>query len=231
MEILNHLICQMANVGDKTDWIKLGLNSYNWNYLLLLTTNEKKYIQIAQDLKTELEKSTKIETEIKLDSKSIKQIDILIIPDRKLINFISNVKRKLKDIRSKNYKIFYNATSGLQIWKFTIYFIYTEEDLIDKFFYYPVDSPKGQLISPIEFYKPLKISTSLKTILGFFSEKTYSLDDLIELYQKLDKKTATKGLISRYLNELKNLGLIEESEKKNGRKKLFKLTEKGKWFN
>ena len=231
MEILNQLICQMANVGNKADWIKLGLNSYNWNYLLLLTTNEKKYIEIAQDFKTELEKSTKIETDIKLDSKSIKPIEILIIPDRKLINFISTVKRKLKDIRNKNYRIFYNATSGLQVWKFAIYFIYTEEDLIDKFFYYPIDSPEDQPISPIEFYKPLKVSSSLKTILGFFSEKTQSLDDLIERYQSLNKKTATKGLISRYLNELKNLGLVEESEKKIGKKKLFRLTEKGKWFS
>ena len=162
--------------------------------------------------------------------KSTRKIEILVIDNRDILHFITLIKKKLREISNDKYTIYYNATSGLQLWKFAMNFIYTEEDIIEKFYYFPTDAPKDQKIAPIEFYKPLKISKSLKKVLSIFKNDEYSLDDIIEIYEKKDESKDSKGLISRYVNELKSLNLIEENEKRTERKKLFHLTEKGKWF-
>ncbi|MHA1756845.1 MAG: hypothetical protein ACTSVV_08755 [Promethearchaeota archaeon] len=228
---MNKLICQVSNIGKITDWIKLGLNYYGWNYLLLITTNDKEYIKISEDLKLELEQSTRIDIGRELDLKSTRKIEILVINNRDILNFITFVKKKLKEIHENNYLIYYNATSGLQSWKFAMNFIYTEEDYIEKFYYFPTDTPKNQKISPMEFFKPLKISKSLKRVLSILKNRECSLDDIIDSYEKKKEDTkVSKGLISRYVSELKSLELIAETEKRRDRKKLFYLTDKGKWF-
>jgi len=227
---MKDLICQVSNVGKTTEWIKAGLNYHDWNYLLLLTTNDQEYINIARNLKQTLEKSTAVEVSWEVDPRLTRKIEILTIKDREILNFIMLMKKKLGEIRKSGYKIYYNATSGLESWKFSLYFIFTEESLIDKFFYFPKDMPKNEKIGPIEFYPPLRIPHGLKRLLKAFQDESLSLDQLIERYEKKDEKRPTKGLISRYLNELKELNLVEERDEKIGRKKIFQLTYKGKWY-
>ncbi|MHA1249356.1 MAG: hypothetical protein ACTSRP_05135 [Candidatus Helarchaeota archaeon] len=227
---MSFLICQVASIGENPDWIKAGLNYYGWNRLLILSTNDEKYIKLSNQLKSELEPLTKLDFKSKVDERSIKHIEILILDGRDILQFLMQIKDKLRLIRQKKYLIYYNATTGLQTWKFGMYFIYTEENLIDKFYYFYTDISGDEMIKPIEFQKPLKINESLKRLLKIFQNNQYSLDDLINIYEKKYNKKMTKGLFSRYLSELKELELIKESKEKKGRKKLFYLTNKGKWF-
>lgn len=227
---MKDLICQVSNVGLTTEWIKAGLNYYDWNYLLLLTTDEPKYIEIARNLKQTLEKSTNIEVTQELDPRLTRKIEILRVKDREILNFIILMKKKLREVHNSGYKIYYNATSGLELWKFSLYFIFTEENLLDKFFYFSKDVLKTEKVAPIEFYSPLRIPPGLKRLLKAFQSESLSLDQLIERYEKKDEDRPTKGLISRYLNELKEIKLVEERDEKRGRKKLFQLTYKGRWY-
>ena len=217
-------------IGDNPSWIKAGLHYYDWNYLLIISTNDKKYLQISQDLKSELEQSTKLNLNKSLDKRLSKRIEILVIKNREILEFIINLKQKIRDIARKNYEVYFNATSGLQLWKFAMYFIYTEEKFITKFFYFPTDAPNYEELSPIEFYKPLNISESLKKTLLLFKFQENSLEDIMNKYDENNGKKVSKGLISRYLNRLKDLNLLKETKKKEKRQKIFEITEKGKWI-
>ena len=111
-----------------------------------------------------------------------------------------------------------------------MYFLYVTEDLIDKFYYISVDSPKDETIKPIEIYKPIKLPISLNKILEMLKSGSKNLDDLLEGYKEVSEDKGSIGLISRYLKDLKELDLIIELKEKKDKKKYFSLTEKGKWF-
>ncbi|GAH33985.1 unnamed protein product [marine sediment metagenome] len=61
-----------------------------------------------------------------------------------------------------------------------------------------------------------------KGLTGYF--KSLSQKDLIKITK------FSKGLISRYINNLVNLNLIQIAEKKRGKERFYELTEKGKWY-
>jgi len=221
---MNDLICHVAPLGMNPDWIKEGLLYYNWNYLIILTTDNKEYIELANKLRDDLILSYKLTEERKLDSKIIKDIEIIEFKTRLTLDFIEVIKNKLKEIRKVGYNIYFNATSGLQIWKFAAYFIGTIESLIDKFYYIPTDTDLEGLVKPLEIYLPIPISESLKNLLLILKKEHITQKQIVE------QTKFSKGLISRYLKNLRELGLIEISTNVEGKEKFFNVTEKGEWY-
>lgn len=218
------LICHIAPLGMNTDWIKEGLLYFDWNYLLIITTSQKEFIELAKKLEEELQPSFKIIDKRPLESKIKKEIEILIIEGRNILDFLKTIKKRIIQIRELGYKIYFNATSGLELWKFAAYFLSATENLIDKFYYIPKDSDLNEPIKPLEIYTPIPLSKPLKKILHILYEKKISQSGLV-------KSTGySKGLISRYLKQLKELGLIEISKKKKGKERFFEITDKGNWF-
>ena len=221
---MNELICHIAPLGKKTDWIKEGLLYFDWNYLIILITSQKEYIDLANKLKEELNPSFKIEDDRKLDLKLKKEIEIIAIKNRDIISFIKIFKEKAKEFKKLGYKIYFNATSGLELWKFAAYFLGTTENLIDKIYYIPKDTDLREPIKPLEIYMPVILSDPLKNLL-------FTLNKQIISQKRLAEETGfSKGLISRYLNNLRDMGLIEISKKKKGKDRFFEITEKGKWY-
>lgn len=212
-------ICHIAPLGMKTDWIKLGLLYYDWNYLIILTTPQEEYTSLANELKSDLLPSFQISEKNKLEAKMKKQIEIITISDREILTIIQIIKAKTKELQEKGYKIYFNATSGLELWKFSAYFIAGTEKLIDKFYYFPKDSEANEKLKPMEIYLPHPLSKPLKKLLKLLSEEKLTQKGIVE-YTKY-----SKGMVSRYLKNLRELELIELSEDK----KNFKLTDKGKW--
>lgn len=221
---MKDLICHIAPLGMNIDWIKEGLLYFDWNYLLIITTSQKEYVDLAKKLEEELRPSFKISDKRPLESKIKKEIEILIIESRNILDFLRIIKKKITQIRELGYKIYFNATSGLELWKFAAYFLSATENLIDKFYYIPKDSDLNEPIKPLEIYTPIPLSKPLKKILYILYEKKISQSGLV-------KSTGySKGLISRYLKQLKELGLIEISKKKKGKERFFEITDKGNWF-
>lgn len=221
---MRDLICHIAPLGMNIDWIKEGLLYFDWNYLLIITTSQKEYVDLAKKLEEELRPSFKISDKRPLESKIKKEIEILIIEGRNILDFLKIIKTKIAQIRELGYKIYFNATSGLELWKFAAYFLSATENLIDKFYYIPKDSDLNEPIKPLEIYTPIPLSKPLKKILHILYEKKISQSGLV-------KSTGySKGLISRYLKQLKELGLIEISKKKRGKERFFEITDKGNWF-
>jgi len=221
---MNELICHIAPLGKKTDWIKEGLLYFDWNYLIILITSQKEYIDLANKLKEELNPSFKIEDDRKLDLRIKKEIEIISIKNRDIISFIKIFKEKAKEFKKLGYKIYFNATSGLELWKFAAYFIGTTENLIDNIYYIPKDSDLSEPIKPLEIYMPVSLSDPLKNLFSSLNEQIISQKRLVE------ETGFSKGLISRYLNNLREMGLIEISKKKKGKERFFEITEKGKWY-
>ena len=221
---MKDLICHIAPLGMNTDWIKEGLLYFDWNYLIIITTSQKEYIELAQKLEEELRPSFKIIDKRPLESKIKKEIEILIIEGRNILDFMKIAKKRIIQIRDLGYRIYFNATSGLELWKFAVYFLSATENLIDKFYYIPKDSNLKEPIKPLEICTPIPLSNPLKKILYILYEKKISQSELV-------KSTGySKGLISRYLKQLKELGLIEISKKKKSKERFFEITDKGNWF-
>ena len=221
---MDELFCHIAALGKNTDWIKEGLLYYDWNYLIILTTPNKDYLDLANSLKNELSLGFHLSEKRKLDLKIIKNIEILRIETRNVLDFIEKIKKKLREIKKEGYKVYFNATSGLQIWKFASYFIAATDNLIDKFYYIPTDTGVDFPIKPLEIYLPTPLSEPLKKLLLILNTKEISQKSLVE------QTKFSKGLISRYLNNLREIGLIEISHKKKGEERFFKITEKGEWY-
>ena len=221
---MNELICHIAPLGKKTDWIKEGLLYFDWNYLVILITSQKEYIDLANKLKEELSPSFKIEDDRKLDLRLKKEIEIIAVKNRDIVNFIKIFKEKAKEFKKLGYKIYFNATSGLELWKFAAYFAGTTENLIDKIYYIPKDSDLREPIKPLEIFMPVILSDPLKNLFSTLNKQIISQKRLVE------ETGFSKGLISRYLNNLREMGLIEISKKKKGKERFFEITEKGKWY-
>jgi len=221
---MNSLICHIAPLGLNPDWIKQGILYYDWNLLLILITDKEEYLNLAEKLKSKLEPSYSLSDNRKLDEKLIKRIEIIKTKSRDILEFISLVKGKLKEVKAQGYDVYFNATSGLELWKFAAYFISATEHLIDKFYYIPKDSEPSEPIKPLEIHLPIPISESLRNILNKINSKEASQKILV-------KNTGlSKGMISRYVNELIDLELIDISGKKRGKEQFFQITEKGKWY-
>ncbi len=218
------LICHIAPLGMKKDWIIEGLLYYDWNYLIILTTSQEEYVQLANELKQELNPSFQVSDNRKLEKRLIKTIEIISIDDREILSLINTLKVKAREKKAQGYKIYFNATSGLELWKFSAYFIAGTDKIIDKFYYIPKDSSLTEPIKPLEIYLPLPISNPLKNILKLIDEQGHSQKGLIEY------TNFSKGLISRYLKELRGLDLIKISQKKKGKERYFDITEKGRWY-
>ncbi len=221
---MNDPICHFAPLGMNIDWIKEGLFYFNWNYLVILITPQKKYIELANKLKEELLISFNLDDKRILDVRIIKEIEILNIDDREISEFLKILKNKARVLKQSGYKIYFNATSGLELWKFAAYFIAGTEDLIDKFYYIPKDTDIKMPIKPIEIYRPIQLPQPLIEILKILNSQLISQKSLVK------KTKLSKGLISRYLKNLRNYGLIMELLDKPGKEKYYNLTEKGKWY-
>ena len=221
---MQNLICHIAPLGRNPDWIKEGLLFYDWNYLILLVTDNEEFIDLANNLKNNLEASLITSEERKLVPKLIKKIEIITIESREILEYIKILKFKIKDLKSNNFKIYFNATSGLELWKFGAYFLAAESKLIDKFYYIPKDIDLKYPVKPLEIFLPLKLSESLRTLLEILSSTSKSQKELIK------ETNLSKGLISRYINNLISLELIQIADKKIGKERFYKLTEKGMWF-
>ena len=221
---MNNLICHFAPLGMNIDWIKEGIFYFDWNYLVILISSQKKFVELANKLKKELLLSFNINDKRNLDARIIKEIEIINVKSRKISDFIKILKNKARVLKKSGYKIYFNATSGLELWKFAAYFIAGTENLIDKFYYIPKDTDLKMPIKPIEIYRPIQLSQSLKEILKILNSQTISQKLLVE------KTNLSKGLISRYLKNLRNYGLITELSDKLGKEKFYNVTEKGKWY-
>jgi len=218
---MNDLICHIAPLGMKTDWIKLGLVYYDWNYLIVLTTPQEEYTRLAHELRSDLLPGFKISDDSKLDDKLKKQIEIITIENRDILTIVQTIKAKTRELRKGGYKIYFNATSGLELWKFSAYFIAGTDRLIDKFYYFPKDSEANEKLKPLEIYLPIPLSKPLKKLLIIISEQKLTQKEIIE------HTKYSKGMVSRYLKNLRELELIEMSTKD---KKRFELTDKGMWY-
>ena len=217
-------ICHIAPLGMNSDWIKEGIIYYDWNYLIILVTAEQEYIDLANKLKQELTPGFRISDKRELENKLKKVIEIITIESRDAINYIHLIKNKLREIKKLGYQVYFNSTSGLQIWKFISYFLGATENLIDKFYYIPTDSNLDFSIRPLEIYLPIPLSAPLSNILQILNAQQISQKGLVE------KTQFSKGLISRYIKNLRDFGLIYVSEKQKGKERFFEITEKGKWY-
>ena len=221
---MQNLICHIAPLGMNPDWIKEGLLYYDWNYLIILITLNNDYINLANQLKKELILSYSLLDDRRLEPKLIKEIEIITIKSREILEFIQIIKEKAKKLKEAGYKIYFNATSGLELWRFAAYFLAGTENLIDKFYYIPKDANLSEPIKPIEIFLPIPLSEPLKNLLILLNSKNISQKNIV-------KETGlSKGMISRYLKDLRELGLIEISSEKKGKERFFEITEKGKWY-
>ena len=221
---MSDLICHIAPLGIKKDWIKEGLLFYDWNYLIVLITPQKRFVEIANSLKNDLIPSFEVTDTRELESKLKKKIEIVSFDQRDLLTFVQEIKTILKKIKDSGYKIYFNATSGLELWKFALYFIGTTELLIDKVYYIPKDSDPKVLIKPLEIYLPIAIPNPLKKVLNLLYDQNVSQKDL---KSQLD---VSKGLASRYLKKLQELELIQISKNPEKKGRYFDITEKGMWY-
>ena len=112
----------------------------------------------------------------------------------------------------------------LELWKFSAYFIAGTEKLIERFYYIPKDSDITEPVKPLEIYLPHPISKPLKNILKIINEQGLSQKELIEFTR------LSKGMISRYVKELRDMEILEISRDKKEKGRFFNITEKGKWF-
>lgn len=221
---MNSLVCHIAPLGLNFDWIKEGLLYYDWNYLIILITPRKDYANLANKLKQELIPSYSLSDKRNLEPKLIKEIEIITIQSREILEFIQIIKKKAKELKESDYKIYFNATSGLELWRFATYFLAGIENLIDKFYYIPKDTDLNEPIKPIEIYLPIPLSEPLKNLLILLNSKNFSQKNVV-------KETGlSKGMISRYLKDLRELDLIKISSEKKGKERFYEITEKGKWY-
>lgn len=221
---MSDFICHIAPLGKNPDWIKEGLLYYDWNYLVVLITDNKEFLDVANTLKEDLEGILTSSDEKKLDPKLIKEIEILKIKSRDPKDYLEILSSKIKIIKKLNYKIYFNATSGLEMWKFIAYFLAAERDLIDKFYYIPKDLDANNLIKPYEIHLPLRLPNPLRNLLILLNSKSKSQKELIK------ETNLSKGLISRYINSLNEMELIQIANKRIGKERFYELTEKGKWY-
>ena len=98
------------------------------------------------------------------------------------------------------------------------------ENLIEKFYYIPKDSDIKEPVKPLEIYIPKILTDPLRNLLNILNSENLSQKDLVE------KLGLSKGLISRYLKELRERGLINTSNRKRGKERFFELTTKGRWY-
>ena len=221
---MQKLICHIAPLGMNPDWIKEGLLYYDWNYLIILITPNKEYVNLTNNLKQELLPSYSLADKRNLEPKLVKEIEIVTIQSRDLLEFIQIIKEKAKELKESGYQIYFNATSGLELWRFAAYFLAGTENLIDKFYYIPKDTDLSEPIKPIEIYLPIPLSEPLKNLLMLLNSKNLSQKNVV-------KETGlSKGMISRYLKDLRELGLINISSQKKGKERFFEITEKGSWY-
>ena len=96
--------------------------------------------------------------------------------------------------------------------------------LIDKFYYIPKDSEINEPVKPLEIYLPIALSKPLKNILNRLHKQKFSQKSLV------DHLKLSKGWISKYLRELRDLGLLEISKTNVGKGRFFDITEKGMWY-
>jgi len=82
---------------------------------------------------------------------------------------------------------------------------------------------RSKPVKPLEIYLPIELTKPLKNILKLLYTQKLSQKDLV------DQSNLSKGLISKYLKQLRELGLITISKKKKGNKRFFDITEKGFW--
>ncbi len=147
---------------------------YDWNYLIILTTPQKEYIQLANKLKEDLTPGFHINDTRNLDKRLKKTVEIININDREILTLIQVIKKKAREIKDNGYEIYFNATSGLELWKFSAYFIAGTEKIIDKFYYIPKDIKRDKPIKPLEIYLPYPLPDPIKKILKIIYEKGLS---------------------------------------------------------
>lgn len=221
---MNKLICHIAPLGMNPDWIKEGLLYYDWNYLIIIITPNEDFANLAENLKQELIPSYSLSDKRRLEPKLLKEIEIITIQSREILEFVQIIKEKVKELKESGYEIYFNATSGLELWRFAAYFLAGTKNLIDNFYYIPKDTNMSEPIKPIEIYLPIPLSDPLKNLLILLNSKELSQKNVV-------KETGlSKGMISRYLKDLRELGLIEILSEKKKKERFYKITEKGKWY-
>ena len=92
---MDELLCHIAPLGMNPDWIKEGLLYYDWNYLIILTTDNKDYTNLANKLKQELIPSYSLSEKRRLEPKLIKEIEIIIIQSSASFSHLREKGRRL----------------------------------------------------------------------------------------------------------------------------------------
>ena len=208
-------ICQIAFIGENIEWVLRGILIYKTNKLILISTNNSKFIEKVKEIKERL-----LDPEFE---KPPLEIEHFIIELEDPIEFSRTLKKAILHHHKKGFNIEINATAGLRIWQILGYFINLQlGDLID--LYFIINKRTGE---PIIFPTGL-LSKTEQLFLDIISEENLSIEDITKKYSDFKNKNVSLGLISKYLGKLKEKNLILESKSK--KKKYFELTDLGKMY-
>jgi len=203
-------LCQIATVGRNPEWIKIGLFRYPTKKLVLITT--KDYYSKAEEVN---------DIAIGID------VEIKVIEKPRDSNYIVLFLKDLINHYHKKYDIRLNVTSGLVSWQLLFY--NTATILQDKLkSFYIIDKEEKE---PLELLLYSPLTKTQKKILMIIPLEQTDLQTITNRYQIVQKKAGkeedqgTKGLLSRYIKQLINEGLVEFYG--TGKNKKFGLSKKG----
>ena len=215
--------CLIAIVARNVEWIKRSVFELKPDLVFLLTSKDKDditgkyYIDYAKDV---VEFVKKFYKEMGLDPP---RLEIITIENpRDLSELYTIAKTLISALLNKDYEVFINITPGLLSWQLMMYYVSGLFKGKPKVFFY--DKQTKELV----FFPAIQLTPTEQIILDIIAEgKTRPRDILQEYNQRAKAKLsskATPALISKYLKNLREKGLVEQVNRE------YKLSALGKFL-
>lgn len=208
-------ICQIATIGENIEWIIKGVTSSKVDKLVLISTNEKRFLDKINDIKDRL-----LDPNFEMNPVEISEE---IIDIREDLNFVRILKKIIKESNKNGYIIEINATAGLRIWQLLGYFTAIQmSNLVKNFFIIDKQSGLNSNLPLVSLGKTEEI------ILNILKDEMKNIEQIKKSYEIFKGKNVSYTLISKYLTKLKEKNLLNIHIKE--KYKFFGSNELGKIY-
>ena len=208
-------ICQIATIGENVEWIIKGVISSKVDKLVLISTNEKRFLDKINDIKDRL-----LDPNFEMNPIEISE-EIIDIKDN--LKFLRVLKKVILESNKNGYSVEINATAGLRIWQLLGYFTAIQlSNSVKNFFI--IDKQNG-----LNSNLPLvNIGKTEGIILNILKDEMKNIEQIKKSYEIFKGKEVSYTLISKYLTKLKEKNLVNIQVKE--KYKFFESSDLGKIY-
>ena len=107
-------ICQIATIGENIEWIIKGVTSSRVDKLILISSNETRFLEKVKDIKDRLSDPNFEMNPIEISEE--------IIDGKDILKFLKVLKESIFECKKNDCLVEINATAGLRIWQLLGYF-------------------------------------------------------------------------------------------------------------